>query len=37
MSIKIESLTHVYMPGSPFEKVALKDINLIPLNCHHVK
>lgn len=28
MSIKIESLTHVYMPGSPFEKVALKDINL---------
>ena len=28
MSIKIESLTHIYMPGSPFEKVALKDINL---------
>ena len=28
MSIKIESLTHIYRPGSPFEKVALKDINL---------
>lgn len=28
MSIKIESLTHIYMPGSPFEKAALKDINL---------
>lgn len=28
MSIKMESLTHIYMPGSPFEKVALKDINL---------
>ena len=28
MSIKIESLTHIYMPGSPFEKVALKEINL---------
>lgn len=28
MSIKIESLTHIYMPGSPFEKVSLKDINL---------
>lgn len=28
MSIKIENLTHIYMPGSPFEKVALKDINL---------
>lgn len=28
MSIKIESLTHIYMPGGPFEKVALKDINL---------
>ena len=28
MSIEIENLTHIYMPGSPFEKVALKDINL---------
>ena len=28
MSIKIENLTHIYMPGSPYEKVALKDINL---------
>ena len=28
MSIKIENLTHIYMPGSLFEKVALKDINL---------
>ncbi|MDP4088052.1 MAG: energy-coupling factor transporter ATPase [Bacillota bacterium] len=28
MSIKIEKLTHVYMPGTPFEKKALDDINL---------
>lgn len=28
MSIKIENLNHVYMPNSPFEKLALKDINL---------
>lgn len=28
MSIKIENLNHVYMPNSPFEKVALKNINI---------
>lgn len=28
MSIKVENLTHVYMPGTPFEKRALDDINL---------
>lgn len=28
MSIKIENLTHVYMPGSPFEKKALDNVNL---------
>lgn len=28
MSIKIENLNHVYMPNSPFEKVALKNISL---------
>ena len=28
MSIKIENLKHVYMPGSPFEKIALDNINL---------
>ncbi|MGL5634345.1 MAG: energy-coupling factor transporter ATPase [Sarcina sp.] len=28
MSIKIENLKHVYSPGTPFEKVALNDINL---------
>ncbi|MCY6371527.1 energy-coupling factor transporter ATPase [Clostridium ganghwense] len=28
MSIKIENLTHIYMPGSPFEKKALDDVNL---------
>lgn len=28
MSIKIENLCHVYMPGTPFEKVALDNINL---------
>lgn len=29
MSIKIENLTHVYMPGTPFEKKALDDVSLI--------
>lgn len=28
MSIKIENLTHVYMPNGPFEKKALDNINL---------
>ncbi len=28
MSIKIENLTHVYMPKSPFEKIALDNISL---------
>ena len=28
MSVKIENLKHVYMPGSPFEKVALNNVNL---------
>lgn len=28
MSIKIEKLVHVYMPKSPFEKVALNNVNL---------
>ena len=28
MSIKIENLTHIYMPKTPFETVALDDINL---------
>lgn len=28
MSIKIENLTHIYMPKSPFEKVALDNVNL---------
>ncbi|MDR3595232.1 energy-coupling factor transporter ATPase [Clostridium sp.] len=28
MSIKIENLTHVYMPKSPFEKIALDDVSL---------
>lgn len=28
MSIKIENLKHVYMPGGPFEKTALEDINI---------
>ena len=28
MSIKIENLTHLYMPGTPFEKKALDNINL---------
>lgn len=28
MSIKIENLKHVYMPKSPFEKVALNNVNI---------
>jgi energy-coupling factor transport system ATP-binding protein len=28
MSIKIENLTHIYMPGSPFERKALDNVNL---------
>lgn len=28
MSIKIENLTHIYMPNGPFEKKALDDINI---------
>ena len=28
MSIKIENLVHVYMPKSPFEKVALDNVNI---------
>lgn len=28
MSIKIEKLTHVYMPGSPFERKAIDDISI---------
>lgn len=28
MSIKVENLTHVYMPKSPFEKKALDNVNL---------
>lgn len=28
MSIKIENLTHIYMPGSPFEKRALDNVNV---------
>lgn len=28
MSIKIENLTHIYMPKSPFEKIALDNINI---------
>jgi energy-coupling factor transport system ATP-binding protein len=28
MPIVLENLTHIYMPGTPFEKIALKDINL---------
>ena len=27
MSIKIENLTHIYMPDGPFEKIALNNIN----------
>ena len=29
MSIKIENLTHVYMPNTPFEKKALDNVNLV--------
>ena len=29
MSIKIENLTHVYMPKSPFEKKALDNVNFV--------
>ena len=29
MSIKIENLTHVYMPKTPFENKALDDVNLV--------
>lgn len=28
MSIKIENLTHIYMPKSPFEKIALDNVSL---------
>lgn len=28
MSIKVENLTHIYMPKSPFEKVALDNVNI---------
>lgn len=28
MSIKTENLTHIYMPGSPFEKVALNNVSI---------
>ncbi len=28
MSIKVENLSYIYMQGTPFEKAALKDINL---------
>ena len=28
MSIKIENLTHIYMPKSPFEKIALNNVSL---------
>lgn len=28
MPIVLEKLTHIYMPGTPFEKIALKDISL---------
>lgn len=28
MSIKVENLSYIYMPGSPFEKLALESINL---------
>ena len=29
MSIKIENLTHIYMPKTPFEKKALDNVNLV--------
>lgn len=28
MSIKIDHLTHIYNEGTPFQKVALEDINM---------
>lgn len=28
MSIKVENLTHTYMPKTPFEKVALDNVNI---------
>ena len=28
MAIEVKNLTHVYMPGTPFEKKALDDISL---------
>ena len=28
MSIKVENLTHIYMPKSPFEKIALDNVSL---------
>ena len=28
MSIKIENLTHIYMPKTPFEKIALDNVSL---------
>ena len=28
MSIIAENLTYIYMPGTPFERAALRDINL---------
>ncbi|SFC82247.1 energy-coupling factor transporter ATPase [Clostridium uliginosum] len=28
MSIKVENLTHVYMPKTPFEKIALDNVNM---------
>lgn len=28
MSIKVENLTHIYMPKSPFEKTALDNVSL---------
>lgn len=28
MLIRVENLTHVYNPGTPFERVALRDVNL---------
>ena len=28
MSIKIENLTHTYMPKTPFEKIAIDDVSL---------
>ena len=28
MQIKVENLSYVYMPGTPFEKTAISDVNL---------